>query len=176
MKKTLAIALALMLCLGLLAACGSPTVVIYDGASTPAADPIASEEPSASEEPLEIPQGEIAMGFYMTAAPRIRPQRLQRRQRRSRGPRADERRYLCGHPQQRGRDCRLQDRRYPVQDQFRRRRPHHHRCRRAHPLQDGAAGRLRHALRLRHRPASGSSRWRPWSSTASARPPTRWPA
>ena len=51
MKKTLAIALALMLCLGLLAACGSPTVVIYDGASTPAADPIASEEPSASEEP-----------------------------------------------------------------------------------------------------------------------------
>ena len=43
MKKTLAIALALMLCLGLLAACGSPTVVIYDGASTPAADPIASE-------------------------------------------------------------------------------------------------------------------------------------
>ena len=68
MKKTLAIALALMLCLGLLAACGSPTVVIYDGASTPAADPIASEEPSASEEPLEIPQGEIAMGFYMTAA------------------------------------------------------------------------------------------------------------
>ena len=68
MKKTLAIALALMLCLGLLAACGSPTVVIYDGASTPAADPIASEEPSASEKPLEIPQGEIAMGFYMTAA------------------------------------------------------------------------------------------------------------
>ncbi len=67
MKKLLAIALALVLCLGLLAACGSPTVVIYDGASTPAADPvIPSEEPSS--EPADVPEGELALGFYMTAA------------------------------------------------------------------------------------------------------------
>ena len=65
MKKLTAIVLTLLLCVGLLAGCGV-TVVQY----SPAA-PSTDVEPTPSSEPgdtAEVAEGELALGFYMTAA------------------------------------------------------------------------------------------------------------
>ena len=65
MKKLTAIVLTLLLCVGLLAGCGV-TVVQY----SPAA-PSTDAEPTPSSEPgdtAEVAEGELALGFYMTAA------------------------------------------------------------------------------------------------------------
>ena len=65
MKKLTAIVLSLLLCVGLLAGCGV-TVVQY----SPAA-PSTDVEPTPSGEPgdtAEVAEGELALGFYMTAA------------------------------------------------------------------------------------------------------------
>ncbi len=65
MKKLTAIVLTLLLCVGLLAGCGV-TVVQYSPAApseTPAEDPQAT--PSGD---LEVPEGELALGFYMTSS------------------------------------------------------------------------------------------------------------
>ena len=62
MKKLTAIALSLLLCVGLLAGCGI-TVVQY----TPAAPETEAPETQDPSEPLEIPEGELAMGFNMIA-------------------------------------------------------------------------------------------------------------
>ena len=65
MKKLTAIVLSLLLCVGLLAGCGV-TVVQY----SPAA-PSTDAEPTPSGEPgdtAEVAEGELALGFYMTAA------------------------------------------------------------------------------------------------------------
>ena len=80
MKKMLAIALALMLCLGL-AACGTTVVMVEnpeaeEPAEESAAPAVESEAPAEeseapAEEPaetVEVPEGELALGFYMVAA------------------------------------------------------------------------------------------------------------
>ena len=59
MKKLTAIALSLLLCVGLLAGCGITVVQVVQ----PTAEPAPQE--TASGEPLEVPAGEVAMGFYM---------------------------------------------------------------------------------------------------------------
>ena len=63
MKKLTAIVLTLLLCVGLLAGCGI-TVVQYtgEGAVSPA-----PEEETPSGEPVEVPEGELALGFNMVA-------------------------------------------------------------------------------------------------------------
>ena len=63
MKKLTAIALALLLCVGLLSGCGI-TVVQYTGEG--AVTPAPTAEPG-TDTPLEIPEGELAMGFNMIA-------------------------------------------------------------------------------------------------------------
>ena len=80
MKKMLAIALALMLCRGL-AACGTTVVMVEnpeaeEPAEESAAPAVESEAPAEeseapAEEPaetVEVPEGELALGFYMVAA------------------------------------------------------------------------------------------------------------
>ena len=67
MKKMTAIVLSLLLCVGLLTGCGI-TVVQYSPA---APDTGADETPAPTTTPAEvgdIPEGELALGFYMTAA------------------------------------------------------------------------------------------------------------
>ena len=80
MKKMMAIALALMLCLGL-AAFGTTVVMVEnpeaeEPAEESAAPAVESEAPAEeseapAEEPaetVEVPEGELALGFYMVAA------------------------------------------------------------------------------------------------------------
>ena len=80
MKKMLAIALALMLCLGL-AACGTTVVMVEnpeaeepaEESAAPAveSEALAEESEDPAEEPaetVEVPEGELALGFYMVAA------------------------------------------------------------------------------------------------------------
>ena len=65
MKKLTAIALSLLLCVGLLAGCGI-TVVQY----TPAAPEVEEPTPTEPAEPgevVEVPEGELALGFNMVA-------------------------------------------------------------------------------------------------------------
>ncbi len=71
MKKLTAIILSALLCLGLLAGCGV-TVAQDQASDTPSPEP--SEEPATVESDtpddtaLEVPEGELALGFYMTAS------------------------------------------------------------------------------------------------------------
>lgn len=81
MKKLTAIVLTLLLCIGLLAGCGVTIVQHLDStdpAPTPdTTDPAAEESPEATEPAdervtanpvVEVPEGQLAMGFYMVAA------------------------------------------------------------------------------------------------------------
>ena len=82
MKKLLALVLAIVLCMGL-AACGTTVVVVEDPAAESEAPAVESEAPEAAEstapeaeteepvtaaETVEVPEGELALGFYMVAA------------------------------------------------------------------------------------------------------------
>ena len=64
MKKLIAIVLSMLLCVGLLAGCGITVVQYNPNAGT--AEPDETEAPETST--LEVPEGELALGFYMTAA------------------------------------------------------------------------------------------------------------
>ena len=81
MKKLTAIVLTLLLCIGLLAGCGVTIVQHLDSTDpTPTpdtTDPAAEESPEATEPAdervtanpvVEVPEGQLAMGFYMVAA------------------------------------------------------------------------------------------------------------
>ena len=65
MKKLTAIALSLLLCVGLLAGCGI-TVVQYTPAAPEVEEPTPTE-PAGPGEVVEVPEGELALGFNMVA-------------------------------------------------------------------------------------------------------------
>ena len=71
MKKLTAILLSLLLCVGLLTGCGI-TVVQWTGpgAVSPAPEASPGSDPGETEVPgtVEVPEGELALGFYMKAA------------------------------------------------------------------------------------------------------------
>ena len=64
MKKLTAIVLTLLLCVGLLAGCGI-TVVQYSPAA-PSVEPDHGSETTPGD--LEVPEGELALGFYMVSS------------------------------------------------------------------------------------------------------------
>ena len=65
MKKLTATVLTLLMCVGLLTGCGITVVQYTPGGSTPDAEPTPETSPSGE---LEVPEGELAMGFYMTTS------------------------------------------------------------------------------------------------------------
>ena len=65
MKKLTATVLTLLMCVGLLTGCGITVVQYTPAGSTPDVEPTPETTPSGD---LEVPEGELAMGFYMTAA------------------------------------------------------------------------------------------------------------
>ena len=83
MKKLTAIILTLLLCVGLLAGCGvtvvqyspaAPSDDVQDPAQTTDPEATQSEEPEPSDEPVtanpvvEVPEGQLALGFYMVSS------------------------------------------------------------------------------------------------------------